>query len=147
MQCGEKVFLLNIFYTNHRRAHRQFYICRHSQAHRFHTQLFELCITDFTKSCHLYRAHRIFLLLQSVWVCNFFTKNLKHVVTTSPAIALRVCFFSFCCCMQKKQIPSHAKPNDENEATNEYYHVINTQRLMVFNWKLLNRRLRYGKFF
>lgn len=32
-----------------------------------HTQLFELCITDFTKSCHL--SHRFFLLLQSVLLC------------------------------------------------------------------------------
>lgn len=55
-----------------------------------HTQLFELCITDFTKSCHL--SHRFFLLLQSVllcvcasaFTCNFFlfAKNLKHVITT-----------------------------------------------------------------
>lgn len=86
VHCGEKVFLLNIA-PIHRQPitarglpppskHTPVYIYfqRHSQAfHPFHTQLFELCITDFTKSCHLSR--RLFLVTSISFVCNFFHKE------------------------------------------------------------------------
>lgn len=93
-----------------------------------HTQLFELCITDFTKSCHL--SHRFFLLLQSVCaivcVCvfvTFFAKNLEHVVTTLHQNRLH-CFFTLA--RTPTWILIRCKWRNQHHAKTKYYHVINT---------------------